>query len=61
VHAKTGWIDDGYTLAGIIDAKDGTPLTFAFSALGPVTESTKPALDGLTADAWDCGGNLADR
>src|SRR5919107_5339845 len=30
VHAKTGWIDDGYTLSGIIDARDGTPLTFAF-------------------------------
>jgi serine-type D-Ala-D-Ala carboxypeptidase/endopeptidase (penicillin-binding protein 4) len=61
VHAKTGWIDDGYTLAGIIHAKDGTPLTFAFYALGAVTESTKYALDGLTADAWACGGNLANR
>ncbi len=60
VHAKTGWIDDGYTLSGIIHAKDGTPLTFAFYALGPVTESTKYALDGITADAWECGANLAD-
>jgi D-alanyl-D-alanine carboxypeptidase/D-alanyl-D-alanine-endopeptidase (penicillin-binding protein 4) len=61
VHAKTGWIDDGYTLAGIIHSKDGTPLTFAFYALGSVTESTKLALDGITADAWDCGGRLANR
>jgi D-alanyl-D-alanine carboxypeptidase/D-alanyl-D-alanine-endopeptidase (penicillin-binding protein 4) len=61
VHAKTGWIDDGYTLSGVIDARDGTPLTFAFSALGAVTESTKTALDELTADAWDCGARLADR
>jgi D-alanyl-D-alanine carboxypeptidase/D-alanyl-D-alanine-endopeptidase (penicillin-binding protein 4) len=61
VHAKTGWIDDGYTLAGIIHSRDGTPLTFAFYALGSVTESTKLALDGLTADAWACGGRLANR
>jgi D-alanyl-D-alanine carboxypeptidase/D-alanyl-D-alanine-endopeptidase (penicillin-binding protein 4) len=61
VHAKTGWIDDGYTLSGIIDAKDGTPLTFAFFALGAVTESTKYALDALTARAWDCGGRTANR
>jgi D-alanyl-D-alanine carboxypeptidase/D-alanyl-D-alanine-endopeptidase (penicillin-binding protein 4) len=61
VHAKTGWIDTGYTLAGIIRAKDGTPLTFAFYALGSVTESTKTALDALTADAWDCGRRLSNR
>lgn len=60
VHAKTGWIDSGYTLAGIIYAKDGTRLTFAFYALGPVTESTKYALDGITADAWACGGKLSN-
>jgi D-alanyl-D-alanine carboxypeptidase/D-alanyl-D-alanine-endopeptidase (penicillin-binding protein 4) len=60
VHAKTGWIDTGYTLAGIIRAKDGTPLTFAFYALGSVTESTKGALDALTADAWECGRRLSN-
>ncbi|HEV7623033.1 MAG TPA: D-alanyl-D-alanine carboxypeptidase/D-alanyl-D-alanine-endopeptidase [Amnibacterium sp.] len=60
VHAKTGWIDTGYTLAGIIHAKDGTMLTFAFYALGPITESTKYALDGITADTWACGAKLAN-
>jgi D-alanyl-D-alanine carboxypeptidase/D-alanyl-D-alanine-endopeptidase (penicillin-binding protein 4) len=63
VWAKTGWIDDGYTLAGILRAKDGTPLTFAFYALGNgfVSASAKPALDGLTADVWSCGNRLSNR
>lgn len=61
VRAKTGWIDTGYTLAGIIRAKDGTPLTFAFSALGNVSPSAKQALDTLTADVWSCGNRLSNR
>lgn len=60
VWAKTGWIDTGYTLAGIIRAKDGTPLTFAFYALGPVNASAKQALDTLTADVWSCGNRLSN-
>ena len=60
VHAKTGWIDTGHTLSGIIRAKDGTPLTFAFYALGNVTDSAKTALDALTADAWSCGRRLSN-
>ena len=60
VHAKTGWIDTGYTLAGTIRARDTTPLTFAFYALGSVTESTKYALDELTADVWSCGNRLSN-
>src|SRR3954447_4935257 len=59
VHAKTGWIDTGYTLAGIIHAKDGGMLTFAFYALGNISESTKYALDGITADTWACGARLS--
>lgn len=61
VRAKTGWIDTGYTLSGIIRAKDGTPLTFAFYALGNVSPSAKQALDTLTADVWSCGNRLSDR
>jgi serine-type D-Ala-D-Ala carboxypeptidase/endopeptidase (penicillin-binding protein 4) len=62
VRAKTGWIDTGYTLAGIIRAKDGTPLTFAFYALGDgfVSSNAKQALDSLTADVWDCGNRLSN-
>lgn len=61
VRAKTGWIDTGYTLAGIIRANDGTPLTFAFYALGNVSPSAKQALDSLTADVWSCGNRLSNR
>lgn len=60
VHAKTGWIDDGYSLAGVIDAADGTRLTFAVYALGDVTDDAKQAIDALTAAYWDCGDNLAN-
>lgn len=61
VLAKTGWIDDGYTLAGIVHAADGTTLTFAIYALGPVSDSAKQAIDALAAAAWDCGDNLSNR
>ncbi len=62
VRAKTGWIDTGYTLAGIIRAKDRTPLTFAFYALGDDDPpSMKTALDTLTADVWSCGNRLSNR
>ena len=60
VFAKTGWIDTGYTLAGIVKAKDGTPLTFAFYALDTGNPNAKAALDTLTADVWSCGNRLAD-
>lgn len=60
VHAKTGWIDDGYTLSGIVYAADGTPLTFAIYALGDVSDSAKQAIDALTAAFWDCGNNLSN-
>jgi len=60
VHAKTGWITNGYTLAGVIDAKDGTELTFAIFALGNVNDSAKAAIDALTAAIYSCGGNLSN-
>ncbi|MBT1636235.1 D-alanyl-D-alanine carboxypeptidase/D-alanyl-D-alanine endopeptidase [Clavibacter michiganensis] len=60
VVAKTGWIDTGYTLAGIIDAADGTKLTFAFYAIGNVTGNAKIALDALAAGAYRCGADLGD-
>jgi D-alanyl-D-alanine carboxypeptidase/D-alanyl-D-alanine-endopeptidase (penicillin-binding protein 4) len=60
VHAKTGWIDTAYTLAGSIDSADGTPLTFAFYAVGPVQDNARSALDTLTASVWRCGNSLSN-
>ena len=36
VSAKTGWIETGYTLSGVVRAQDGATLTFAIYALGDV-------------------------
>jgi serine-type D-Ala-D-Ala carboxypeptidase/endopeptidase (penicillin-binding protein 4) len=58
VHAKTGWIDNGYTLSGIVTAADGTPLTFAVFALGPVSDNAKQAIDTLVTGFYKCGDNL---
>ena len=60
VHAKTGWIDTAYTLAGSIDSADGTPLTFAFYAIGPVQDNARSALDTLTASVRRCGDSLSN-
>ncbi len=60
VVAKTGWIDTGYTLSGIITAADGTPLTFAFYAIGTVRDNAKIALDTITTGAYRCGNNLSN-
>ncbi|WP_241978621.1 D-alanyl-D-alanine carboxypeptidase [Cryobacterium sp. TmT2-59] len=60
VFAKTGWIDTGYTLSGIIHAADGTPLTFAVYALGDVSDNAKQALDTITAGFFRCGDNLSN-
>jgi D-alanyl-D-alanine carboxypeptidase/D-alanyl-D-alanine-endopeptidase (penicillin-binding protein 4) len=60
VHAKTGWINNGYTLAGIVNAADGTPLTFAVFALGPVSDNAKQAIDTLVTGFYHCGDNLTN-
>lgn len=60
VLAKTGWIDNGYTLSGIINAADGTPLTFAVFALGPVSDNAKQAIDTLVTGFYKCGDNLSN-
>lgn len=60
VHAKTGWINNGYTLSGIIDAADGSQLTFAVYALGPVSDNAKQAIDTLTTGFYKCGDNLTN-
>jgi D-alanyl-D-alanine carboxypeptidase/D-alanyl-D-alanine-endopeptidase (penicillin-binding protein 4) len=61
VRAKTGWIDTAYTLSGMIDAADGTKMTFAFYAVGDgIRDNAKAALDSLTAGAYRCGDNLSN-
>ncbi|MCX7520935.1 D-alanyl-D-alanine carboxypeptidase [Microbacterium sp. STN6] len=60
VHAKTGSVDGGFSLAGIINAKDGTALTFAVYAFGNVNTSARAAIDALTAGFYTCGNNLSD-
>ena len=60
VYAKTGWIKHGYTLAGIIEAKDGTSLVFAVYALGNVSDSAKTAIDNLVTGFYRCGATLSN-
>ncbi len=60
VIAKTGWIKSSRTLAGIVTAADGTPLTFAFYALGPVRSDATIALDTITTGIFRCGNNLSN-
>ena len=60
ILAKTGWIKHGYTLAGIINAKDGTPLLFAIYALGDVKPEAKDAIDNLATAFYRCGNKLSN-
>ena len=61
IQAKTGWIKHGYTLAGIIHAKDGTDLTFAVYALGNVQDNAKDAIDNLVTGFYRCGNKLSNQ
>jgi D-alanyl-D-alanine carboxypeptidase/D-alanyl-D-alanine-endopeptidase (penicillin-binding protein 4) len=60
VIAKTGWIKRGYTLAGIINAKDNTHLVFAVYALGNVKDEAKDAIDNLVTGFYRCGNTLSN-
>ncbi|GAA1845981.1 D-alanyl-D-alanine carboxypeptidase/D-alanyl-D-alanine-endopeptidase [Agromyces salentinus] len=60
VSAKTGWINSGYTLSGVIRAQDGSTLTFAIYALGDVTDEAKQAIDTLTTGFFLCGDELSN-
>ena len=60
VHAKTGWIKNGYTLAGYITARDKSNLLFAIYALGNVKENAKDAIDKLATDFFRCGAQLSN-
>ncbi len=60
VWAKTGWIDSGYTLGGIVLAADDTPLAFTIYALGDVNSSAKQAIDAWVVGLYGCGNQLAN-
>lgn len=61
VAGVTGWITNDRSLAGVITAADGTPLTFAFYAIGDaISTDTKVALDTLATAAYNCGDNLSN-
>lgn len=61
VIAKTGWLRSAYSLSGVINAADGTPLTFAFSSVREgIPESAKAAHDTLAAAIFTCGDNLSN-
>jgi D-alanyl-D-alanine carboxypeptidase/D-alanyl-D-alanine-endopeptidase (penicillin-binding protein 4) len=61
IIAKTGWIKHGYTLAGIINAADGTHLVFAVYALGNVKDDAKQAIDDLVTSVYRCGNKLSNQ
>lgn len=61
VIAKTGWIDTAYTLAGVVNAADGTPLAFMFSSIRDgITSDAKEAQDTLATGLFTCGNNLSN-
>jgi D-alanyl-D-alanine carboxypeptidase/D-alanyl-D-alanine-endopeptidase (penicillin-binding protein 4) len=61
VIAKTGWIETAYGLGGVVRAKDGSKLTFAFYTVrNGIQASAKDALDALTTGVYNCGDNLSN-
>lgn len=59
VVAKTGWISGVYSLAGKIEAADGTRLIAIAVAQGKVSDTAKTAIDKVFAGAYNCGNNLS--
>lgn len=60
IVAKTGWIKTEYSLAGVVHARDGATLSFAFYALGAINSRTQSALDTMTTALFKCGKNLSN-
>jgi len=59
ILAKTGWTNHEYSLAGIIQAKDGTDLLFSVAAIGEVDDTAKDAIDNLVTGFYRCGNKLS--
>ncbi|NYF11629.1 D-alanyl-D-alanine carboxypeptidase/D-alanyl-D-alanine-endopeptidase (penicillin-binding protein 4) [Leifsonia sp. AK011] len=61
VIAKTGWIDTAYTLGGVVNAADGTPLAFMFASIRDgISSDAKEAQDTLATGLYTCGDNLSN-
>lgn len=60
IFAKNGYIPGVHTLNGIIDAKDGTTLTFTIYALGNVGSDVRTAIDTLATAFYRCGNELSN-
>ena len=60
VRAKTGYLTKVHTLNGIIEAKDGTSLTFTIYAYGAVGSDVRVAIDTLVTSFYRCGNTLSN-
>ena len=60
IVAKTGYLVGVHTLNGIIDAEDGTSLTFTIYALDDVGSDVRVAIDTLATAFYRCGNNLSN-
>jgi D-alanyl-D-alanine carboxypeptidase/D-alanyl-D-alanine-endopeptidase (penicillin-binding protein 4) len=60
ILAKNGYIIGVHTLNGIINAKDGTVLTFAIYALGDTGTDVRTAIDTLATAFYRCGSELSN-
>ncbi len=60
IQAKTGSIRGTRSLAGYLEADDGSELVFSLNATGPgVDNSSRDDIDRLLAEVSRCGSNLA--
>ncbi len=61
VVAKTGWLDSAYTLSGIVQAQDGTPLSFMITSIRDgISSDAKEAQDSVVTGFFLCGDNLSN-
>ena len=60
ILAKTGYLEGVHTLNGIINAQDGTTLTFTIYALDDVGSDVRVAIDTLATAFYRCGDTLSN-
>ncbi len=61
IQAKTGWIRTGYSLAGFIDAADGSRLSFTvYNLASSVNLDHRQAMDDVVYGIYKCGGELSN-